>query len=48
MNSLHNRQRVGVQMEQPVLDREGGFPVKSRTGSITKKQLNNASEDIQG
>lgn len=47
MNSLHNHQRVVVQMEQPGLDREGGFPVKkSYTGSIRKNQLNNASEKI--
>jgi len=45
MNSLHNHQRVVVQMEQPGLDREGGFPVKkSYIGSIRKNQLDNASE----
>ena len=27
MSSLHNHQRVVEQMEQPVLDREEGFPV---------------------
>jgi len=28
MSSLHNHQKVVVvQMEQPVLDKEGGFPV---------------------
>ena len=41
MSSLHNHQRVVVQMEKPVLDREGGFPVKELyRKKIRKNQLN--------
>lgn len=47
MNSLHNHQRVVVQMEQPVLGREGGFPVKkSYIGSIRKNHQQHLREYI--